>query len=528
MLRSLSWLQAAAALPERLRVQDILDFEGFSGSVVVAGAAGLGRAVEQVNVMQVPTEQYAKRDELVLSAATAFERFDGAADTLVAALGARDVAALAIRGAPAVVCLGASALVVADDKSLPVIELPADAHLIELQAEVLDRIVAWQSRQLRIAEAARDRLSSHVLSGTDIEGLPQVIADTIGGDAGLFDAQGTLIAASGASIKDALRGVTRWLAEDRRDPVTFGRSWVIWPALDGSTRLGCVAARVAESLRPVDVAALEHGATVAALKIFQRQETAEAHARLVSGLVRDLTFGSLDESSAERRATAVGWRPDEEYRSVLVERLDADTGKIPALIRSLASDALVTDRSDAWLAVVPSDVLHANPEFGSDPVGELGIRLAELDEGVHVGMSSQHRGLASLNAAVGEAEEALRVARWFDGGTRVRVFDRVGILRLFVGVPLEELHAFPGSVLDPIDHLPEPVGRSLMLTLESLIASGLNVAETARRGGWHYNTVRSRRARLRELLGPFTEVGPRLATVALALLLRRELAASAP
>ncbi|MEX2031842.1 MAG: hypothetical protein WEA81_03135 [Dehalococcoidia bacterium] len=66
-----------------MRVQDILEFAGFSGSVVVAGAGGLSRNLEQVNVMQVPTDRFAKRDELILSAATAFEGFAGDATSLV-------------------------------------------------------------------------------------------------------------------------------------------------------------------------------------------------------------------------------------------------------------------------------------------------------------------------------------------------------------------------------------------------------------------------------------------------------------
>lgn len=523
-LRSLSSLQAAAAVPERLRVQDILAFAGFSGSVVVAGATGLSRDLEQVNVMQVPTDRYAKRDELILSAATAFECFGGEAESLVAALAARRVAALAIRGASAAACLGAPALRVADQESLPVIELPAEAHLNELQAEVLDRIVAWQGRQLRIAEAVRDRLSSDVLSGLELEGLPLVVADIIGGDAALFDAEGTLIAASGSGVRPATRGVGRWLAEDRSDPVAFGDSWVIWPVLVGTKRLGCLAGHLEEPLRVVHLSALEYGATVAALKILQRQETSEAQARLVMGLVRDLFSGSLDEASALRRAMAVGWHPEHDYWAILSACPDSGVARIPETIRALVPGALVAERSSGWLAVMASEHLEADRGLALDPVGSLGERLADVHESVHVGISSRHRGLASLPVAVGEAEEALRVAQLFDGRTRVRAFDRVGILRLLLNIPPEDLRAFPASVLGPVDRLPPPFRGPLMLTLEFLIECGLNVAETARRGGWHYNTVRSRTARLCELLGPFMDEGPRLVAVELAILLRRELA----
>jgi purine catabolism regulator len=523
-MRSLSSLQGAAAFPETLCVRDILSLPGFSGSSVVVGAAGLSHHVEQVDVIQVPTHRYAKRDELIMSSATTFERFAEEAEAFVAALAARRVAALAIRGAPPLDCLGDLGLDLAERESLPIIELPPAAHLNELQAEVLERIVAWQSRQLRIAEGVRDRLSSLVLSGVEIESLPRAIAEIIGGDVAVFDAAGAMIARFGAAGDRSVHAVRRWLAEDRSDPVVFGGSWVIWPSLAGTKRLGCLVARLDDPHRPLHLAALEHGATIAALKILQRQEASEASSRLAAGFVDDLLSGSLDEVSANRRARAVGWEPDHDYSTILTTRPDRGLSAVADSLRSSVLGALVTERSGHCLAVVTSEHLDVEPVPEQDPVDQLAGRISDLYPEVYIGISSRHRGVRSLPMAVAEADEALQAAQIFSRKTRVRAFDQIGLLRLLLDVPAEELRAFPSSVLEPLDRLPSPFRQSLLATLELLIECGLNVAEAARRGGWHYNTVRSRTVRLTELLGPFTEDGRQLDAIALALLLRRELA----
>jgi purine catabolism regulator len=90
-------------------------------------------------------------------------------------------------------------------------------------------------------------------------------------------------------------------------------------------------------------------------------------------------------------------------------------------------------------------------------------------------------------------------------------------------VPREELVAFSDHVLRPIDELEEERRQIMLDTLELLIETDLNVAATARQGGWHYNTVRYRIRRLSELVGPFPQNGECLQSLALALLIRAEL-----
>jgi DNA-binding PucR family transcriptional regulator len=92
--------------------------------------------------------------------------------------------------------------------------------------------------------------------------------------------------------------------------------------------------------------------------------------------------------------------------------------------------------------------------------------------------------------------------------------------------PRDELVSFVKDTLAPLDAIESRRREELTQTLELLFTSDLNVAATARAGGWHYNTVRYRIRSLIDLLGPFLEDGERLQSITLAMLIRRELTAT--
>lgn len=163
----------------------------------------------------------------------------------------------------------------------------------------------------------------------------------------------------------------------------------------------------------------------------------------------------------------------------------------------LTAEPLVVEHAGATLTVLP------------EPGGAMAALRGSLRDG-HMGVSAPHEGLGALPAAVAEAREALDVAWHFDRSSTLRHFEGLGPLRMLARVPVSELTAFYREVLAPLDALSEEFRKTPLATLELLLATGLNVAETARSGGWHYNTVRYRVARLIDLLGPFTQDCPTL------------------
>jgi hypothetical protein len=180
---------------ETLRVSDVLGFPAFSDAEVVAGRRGLKGAVDHVNVMQIPTDRFAKPNELLLAAAGAFTDID--TRELIAALATKGLAALAVRSPDLREILGAEALQTADDARLPLIALPDSTHLSDAQTTVLEHLITKRAEELKTAADVREELSASALSGGGLNALTRTIANLVEAPVWILDEQRHLLATSG-------------------------------------------------------------------------------------------------------------------------------------------------------------------------------------------------------------------------------------------------------------------------------------------------------------------------------------------
>jgi PucR family transcriptional regulator, purine catabolism regulatory protein len=520
-LRKLSDTPMTPPLGRRLRVGDVLAFPAFEGARVLAGAAGLRRSLVRASVMRVPAVEHARRGELILAAGSAFDELRDPPDRLIRALGERGVAALAAHG-PSLGKLGEAGVRAAETLSLPLVELPPGAPLDLLLTELLETLVASQAAHLRMASGARDDLIDVVLSGGGLPQLAATMAELAQGPIAIIGASGAALAVSDRCDRSAAERVAApWFEEEWTAPADAGDGWILWPILAAGSRMGCVAARLPVPDDPLILAAVQGAATSAAFEILHELEEAAAVTRLTEQFVRDLLIGTLDPIAASQRATAVGWDLGAGYRMLLARPADGAPGGTVEAARRLAPDARVMLHDGDCLALVAAGARA--PAGDDDPATALARALAGELAAVRVGVSRTHTEIGELPLVHAEAAEALRCAETFDKHTPYREFDPHSPLRMLTHVPVEELRAFEREALAPLDALDPEQRQGLTATLALLVHTGLNVAETARQGGWHYNTVRYRVLRLTELLGPFMEVGSRLDSLTLALLLRREL-----
>ncbi|MYW06008.1 helix-turn-helix domain-containing protein, partial [Streptomyces sp. SID3343] len=142
-------------------------------------------------------------------------------------------------------------------------------------------------------------------------------------------------------------------------------------------------------------------------------------------------------------------------------------------------------------------------------VGELAAR-AHADCGGTIrsfttGISSPADTLDAIPAAYEQARRAVVAGRRVHGPGAVADFDRLGVFRLLGLIPdPDEVDRFARETLRTLAHFDDLEAADLRNTLQVLLDTNLNVAETARRLYVHYNTLRYRITKLERLLGPFT------------------------
>jgi purine catabolism regulator len=124
---------------------------------------------------------------------------------------------------------------------------------------------------------------------------------------------------------------------------------------------------------------------------------------------------------------------------------------------------------------------------------------------------------ADLPRAYEQARKAVQIGRRLQGNGARANFDRLGVHRLLSLIPdTAELRGFVSEALGELA-VENAENADLRHTLAVLLETNLNVAESARRLHFHYNTLRYRISKLEKMVGPFTEDATLRLDLALAL-----------
>jgi purine catabolism regulator len=116
------------------------------------------------------------------------------------------------------------------------------------------------------------------------------------------------------------------------------------------------------------------------------------------------------------------------------------------------------------------------------------------------GISRPHAGPDSFRLTHDDAIHALELGRGVDPSRQVVHFDDLGIYRLLLSGPKDELSAFHDETLGRLATYDREKGSALLPTLDAYLRAH-NAAEAAQRLSLHRNTLLYRLRRIREITG---------------------------
>jgi purine catabolism regulator len=530
---------------EGLAVRELLRAPSLSGAMVLAGHSGLDRVVRGLNVMEVPDIlPWVKPDELLLTTAFPLTRADAATHgqlmrDLVTELDGKGLSAIGIKLGRYLDAVPQQALDRADELGFPVLRLPDAVAFDEVLSEVYTRLLDQQAQVLAQADALHRAISAIVLAGG---GLPQiavevsrlldcvvlittpdgrVLADEGDGlhramleSASLFDASGRLL------VERLRSGVHSIASTNIAGQGSAAMTSIVAGGVDHGR---IVAYRSDDGLAAGAVQALERVAIVAALTITKELAVSAVEGKFRGDYLRDVLTGLVDDSVVEHCAS-LGWDIN---RPLVVVVAELDPVRADPAGQATANAVVHRSQherfSSAWQQVVRvRDKGSPVVGFSQEVVALLPVRPGSeavvVDEVVAAvagdrgggrqsfcaGVSRVVTTPAEIAAAYSQARKAVAVGRRVHGHGSVSHFDSLGVHRLLSLVPdTGELKAFANEVLSEL--AAENVeATDLRATLQTLLDTNLNVAETARLLHFHYNTLRYRIGKLERIVGPFT------------------------
>ena len=519
----------------------VLGLPVLNGSAVLAGRAGLDRAISRLNVMEVPDVlPWVRPGELLVTTGYALREEPERLTDLIRELDALGVAALGIKLGRYVEHLPVGVLAVADELGFPIVRLPDACSYDDLITAVLTAVLDHQADRLERSDHAHRALVQVVLEGGGLAEVAGVLARILDVLVLLTTADGRVVAeAVGEDVSSLAANRHRALfSPDGRFRVEGAKSglghhhatsgpggYAVVPIVAGSLDHGRIlAVSSTRRLGDIDVQAMERAATVCALAITKQLAVAAVEDRYQADFLRDLLLGR--DGGAERsvpHALSLGWDLDRPV-VVLVVEPDAVEAAPASVQPGLELRPHVERLAAAWVGAVRArDPRAAVVGYSTEVVAVLGVPAnGDVDRLVRdvvtavrgdsgggrrsfsVGVSRVTPDVVGVSRAYDQALTAVRVGRQVQGPGAVASFDRLGVHRLLSLVTdAGELQSFAGETLGEL--VEENLGAAdLRNTLQVLLDTNLNVAHASRELHFHYNTLRYRIAKLEKLLGPFT------------------------
>lgn len=152
-----------------ITVAEALGLPALQRARLVAGEAGLGRAIRHVNVMEVPDIlPFVKPGELLLTSGYPMRDDPRSLEKLIPRLAERDLAAIAIAPHPYMPSIPDQALASGDALGFPIIELPEQASFNEIIAAVLEPILDRAREQRHRAALLDELVSGHPIDEREL------------------------------------------------------------------------------------------------------------------------------------------------------------------------------------------------------------------------------------------------------------------------------------------------------------------------------------------------------------------------
>ena len=532
---------------------------------IVAGESGLDNVIRSVNVMEVPDiVNWVHSGELLVSTFYPLRDDKAAVETLIPQLAEKGLAGLAVAPESYIDELPRCMVDDANRLGFPLIELPPRVSFVDIIQPLTSKVLDLQADELQQSDAILRRFLDLVLVGGDYSDIADVISEVCGHPVSVVD-RFRRILGQGGDVGASL--ALRFMDEDR-----IGESYLsiecepasaadqaeqsprhmvvevddeelhslVYPVEVSSTQLGSIIVweHTKSEVDARALMAIQHGATVVALKMMETRSIGQVEQQFRNEILEGLlSEQAASQATALQLSESLGHRLDPPFAILLVgsdlpsyrllaprerrqqSNVDTSLHLAQRYIRSYR-DGLAFWRRGPHLIVfypLPSRELPETREAIASMLREVCERIETENAPYTVssGISRPVEGIADFRQAYEEARQSLEIGRALAGDRRSTVthYDDLGLLR-FAQVS-ETSMGIRNYCMDMLGPLLEHNRRStarLLDTLRVFLECNQNHAEAARVLGIHYNSLRYRLKRIRQLMGDiFKEPQKRLA-----------------
>jgi purine catabolism regulator len=447
------------------------------------------------------------------------------------------------------------AVALADAHALPLIALPRQPPLTDIERDIITSVVSHRGSQDQRATAIYQELLALSLRRAGIQAMIERLMLALQKPVVLEDETGQVIQAASpveaawatrSVLEQAIRaqparslfvkagmfqpGTTRHAGlqpfVERQELPALGKVRLVTPARLGSEVVGyCSVIDEAQRLDALDRLALEQVVPLLALELGRVRELAEVELRLQGDILDEVLEGTeSDQAQVLLRARQLGYDLERTF-VVAVAVLPGGEGAAPGKqepeplsdvarwARQLSNEA-ERHFPGVILRVRPAEVVLLLPGDGEAAGTSLPPRLKErlkeflarldpqcVEAGLRIGISRPASTVAELGARFREARQAVTIGRRLLRQHPLTFFGELGFYRLLFHLyGLEDVRAFYEETLGPLIAYDQRTDSELVETLERYFACNGNLSQAAQQLHLHRNSLLYRLERISEVL----------------------------
>lgn len=534
-----------------LTVKDVLHIDVMKSSKVLTAQDTLEkRYVESISVIEIPVDNFVRKNELVLSTAIGCghdpQLFKGFVKDIISS----EAAALALAIGPYVTEIPSEVLELAEKEEFPIIEIPWELRFSDIIHKILSEINNWQRVTLRHSEEMQKELLNLFLRKANLSMAAEVIRQKTGKSILFLEKDGTIRGKSKNSkaltkvVEEGSPSTFSWKPTHSSHHVTQNViRWTKWKEHEIILQVIIRSAHVVQGYLLLSLSneatmeefltsdkelMLQHAATSAALW-FQRENTIkETEMRLRDDFVWGLAKDEVDSwDITDSRAKLLGFNIDLPYVCILglpenlevvfqTDNLDQIAyeywlqdmvrqieEKIIHVGKKLQKKIMTTYQQNRFIIFIEtseqlvSSTVNAFLDLMEGKIKQLYPTLT-----LSWGIGENHVGKRTFHKSFHDAKLALEIGSRQKGPGQRNTYASTGIYRVLQCLANnDEIHSVVLSTIGGLVVYDKDRGLDLIRTLMVYIRNRGNVSQTARELNLHRQSLLYRLGKIEALTG---------------------------
>lgn len=510
-----------------ITVNEVLKLEGFKDSIIVAGKEGLSNVVNNATLMEVPDIfHYVDENSLLITTLYPIYDNENATKDLIPKLAELKLAGICIKPIRYIDEIPLEMIKQANKLNFPIIELPESANLSNLVMQILDLSLNKHIDILNFRNYVHEHLMSLFLKGEDINSLVNNLAKIVKFPIILLDNNLNIICMSNDLIEEEVSIVSSYNIYDKDDFIIrikdndhYEKSYIKYSINAGKTKFGYIVLLKGDVESQSLIVAVEQASLLIASVFYKNYAVLEKEKTFQDSFIRDILQGKISSNlDTISKAKAFGWNIEFPQVLIVIKILIDNEKKKKEIyeyvldsrmIEKILKEKMGIDRNrfksiyldDSLVLFINTvSIDKYNIKESIIEVGNLIIEKLKKNIKVGIGISNIVNDINGFSLAYKEAHNSLDVGSILNDDSFISHYDDYKIFNVIKEVKDNEvLIKYVEDKLGKIIKYDKSTDMNLMRTLRVLIEENFNAKKASKKLFIHYNTLRHRIERLKEL-----------------------------